>query len=70
MAKTKALTWDNIFQNSEIYQVATNLTLPIERLQQLNSDDKILPIRGLRYFLPKSLIHRHMAETYFTEKII
>ena len=65
MAKTKVLTWEKIFQDPKIHQLATELQIPIDRLLKLNPKDKIFPIRGLRHFISKAVYHKQSTEIIF-----
>lgn len=62
MAKTRPLTWTKIFANDEIHQLATELELPIDRLLQLNPQDKTIPIKAVNLFLLKAMNHKQVAE--------
>ena len=65
MAKTKGLTWQEIFQNPEIYQLATELGIPIDRLLEIDNKDKIFPIKGLRELLSKATYHKDITKMIF-----
>lgn len=65
MAKPKAITWETIFQNDEICQLAIDLGIPKNRLLQLNPKDKILPIRSLKYFVHKAIYYKETAGVLF-----
>ena len=63
MSKTKALTWQSIYQNDKIHQLANDLSIPLEKLSQ-RTDIKVLPRQSIDYFFKKALCHNNMA--YFT----
>ncbi len=61
MAKTKALTWQSIFDNDKICSLAKAHDIPIEELVQRTHNDKVLPRLSIEYFFKKALCHREIA---------
>ncbi len=67
MTKTKALTWQNIFQNNKIRQLANTLNIPVEQLSQRTNNDKVLPRESIDYFFKKSLCHIDIADLTYSQ---
>ena len=67
MAKTKALTWQSIFDNDKICSLAKAHDIPIEELAQRTHDDKVLPRESIDYFFKKALCHREIAYLTYSQ---
>ncbi len=67
MAKTKALTWQNIFNDTKFHDLAKALDIPVEELTQRTNKDKMLPRESIDYFFKKALSHIEMATLTYSE---
>ena len=61
MAKTKALTWQSIFDNDKICSLAKAHDIPVEELAQRTHNDKILPRESIDFFFKKARCHSEIA---------